>query len=198
MMPLTGFTGLLSLRVRGDKSLKPILKPYDTIGSTRHVDFDTTRSVYSTRPDQCHISHVVADTESWEQKMASALEEMDEVICYAKNQNLGFAIPYTINGEERNYYPDFIARLKSPSQAPSPFSPAGEGRGEGGINLIIEVTGENKNDKAAKVSTARTLWMPAINNHGGFGRWSFVEIHDPWNAKRDILFAGLAKAEARE
>ena len=203
----------------GDKSLKPILKPYDTIGSTRYVDFDTIRPVYATRPDKCHISHVVADTESWEQKMASALEEMDEIICYAKNQNLGFAIPYTINGEERNYYPDFIARIKSPCPLPGdnrtfpsppmvmsansnpPLKKGGRGdfseeqgtlgkdRGQGELNLIIEVTGENKKDKMAKVSTTRTLWVPAINNHGGFGKWTFLEINDPWNAKTEIRSA---------
>ena len=54
------------------------------------------------------------------------------------------------------------------------------------LNLIIEVTGEHKNDKVSKVSTAKTLWVPAINNHGGFGRWVFLEITDPWNAKGGI------------
>jgi len=68
----------------------------------------------------------------------------------------------------------------------SPFPLAGEGRGEGGINLIIEVTGENKKDKATKVSTVRTLWVPAMNNHGGFGEWGFVEIKDPWDAEKEI------------
>ena len=34
-----------------------------------------------------------------------ASKEMDEVICYAKNQNLGFLIPYTINGDQQNYCP---------------------------------------------------------------------------------------------
>jgi type III restriction enzyme len=172
---------------QGEKLLKPVLKPYDTIGSTRYVDFDTIRPVYETDPSKCHISHVVMDS-NWEAKMAQALEsmeEMDEVISYAKNYNLGFAIPYTLNGAERNYYPDFILRVKLPSSA-SPL-PQGEGQGEGGvINLIIEVTGEQKKDKAAKVSTAKTLWVPAINNHGGFGRWAFLEITDPWNAKNDI------------
>jgi type III restriction enzyme len=28
--------------------------------------------------------------------------------------------------------------------------------------------------------------VPAINNHGGFGRWAFIEISDPWNAKNTI------------
>ena len=54
------------------------------------------------------------------------------------------------------------------------------------LNLIVEVTGEKKKDKAAKVATARTLWIPAVNNHGGFGRWAFLEISDPWDAKNTI------------
>jgi type III restriction enzyme len=58
----------------GKPALKPILRPYDTIGSTRYVDFDTTRPVYATREDKCHVSHVVADTDSWEQKMAQTLD----------------------------------------------------------------------------------------------------------------------------
>jgi len=41
---------------------------------------------------------------------------------------------------------------------------------------------EKKKDKAAKAATARTLWVPAVNNHGGFGRWAFIEIDDPWDA----------------
>ena len=151
----------------GTPALKPILRPYDLIGSTRYVDFDTTKAVYPTAPDKCHISHVVADTGSWEQKMAQALEEMPEVLRYVKNQSLGFTIPYTLNGEERQYYPDFIAQI-------------------GDLNLIVEVTGEARKDKAAKVTTARTLWVPAVNNHGGFGRWAFVEVTDPWDAQRTI------------
>jgi len=54
------------------------------------------------------------------------------------------------------------------------------------LNLIIEVTGEKRKDKEAKVATARLLWIPAVNNHGGFGRWAFMEIRDPWNAKNEI------------
>lgn len=85
----------------GEKALKPILQPYNTIGSTKYVDFDTTREVYPTDAKYCHVSHVVADTESWEQKMAQVLEELGEediVISYVKNQGLGFLIPYTIAG----------------------------------------------------------------------------------------------------
>jgi type III restriction enzyme len=117
---------------------------------------------------------VVADTGSWEQKMAAALEAMPEVIRYVKNHNLNFTIPYTLNGEEHQYIPDFIACVE-------------DGHGSRDLlNLIVEVTGEKKKDKAAKVATARTLWTPGINNHGGFGRWAFIEIDDPWNAQNTI------------
>lgn len=46
--------------------------------------------------------------------------------------------------------------------------------------LILEVSGEARKDKAAKVATARNLWVPAINDHGGFERWVFIEIIDLW------------------
>ena len=53
-------------------------------------------------------------------------------------------------------------------------------------------TGEARKDKAAKVTTAQTLWVPAVNSHGGFGRWAFVEVTDPWDAQRTIRAAVLA------
>ncbi|MCX7779881.1 MAG: DEAD/DEAH box helicase family protein, partial [Negativicutes bacterium] len=156
----------------GDKTLMPILRPYDTVGSTRHVDFDTTRPVYPTDPYKCHVSHVVCDTESWEQKTAQALENMKEVSAYVKNHNLGFTIPYNYNGEHRQYIPDYLVHWQTKS-------------GDR-INLILETSGEKRDDKAAKVAAARNLWVPAINNHGGFGRWAFIEVSDPWDAENTI------------
>jgi len=162
----------------GQKLLLPNLQPYDTVGSTRYVDFDTTRDLFATAPDRCHVNYVVADTESWEQKMAQTLEDMKEVVCYVKNDHLGFTIPYMISGEDHRYTPDFLVRFN-------------DGHGPDDVlNLIVEVSGEAKKDKAAKVATARNLWVPAVNNHGGFGRWAFVEVTDPWDAK-DIIRAEL-------
>lgn len=160
----------------GQKRLMPRLHPYEPEGSTRAVDFSTSRPTQLTSPYKCHVSHVVADS-GWEFKMADALEEMPEVIRYVKNQGLGFAIPYTIDGEERRYLPDFIACIDD-----------GHGR-EDPLHLIIEVTGAKKRDKEVKVATARQLWIPAVNNHGGFGRWAFIEVRDPWNAVHEIRAA---------
>jgi type III restriction enzyme len=142
----------------GPKRLLPIPKAYDTIGSTRYVSFDTVKATYKTREDKCHVSHVVGDTETWEQKLAQTLEEMPEVHSYVKNQGLGFFIPYTVDGQQRNYMPDFIARID-------------DGRGKDDLsNLIVEVSGQRDREKEAKVATAKTLWVPAVNNAGTWGR----------------------------
>ena len=71
--------------------------------------------------------------------------------------------------------PDFLTRIRDGS--------------EDLLNLIVEVSGEARKDKAAKVATARTLWVPAVNNHGGLGRWAFLEISDPWDAQNTIRAA---------
>ena len=95
--------------------------------------------------------------------------------CYVKNHHLGFTIPYILDGEEHQYLPDFIVRLD-------------DGHSPGDLlNLIVEVTGEKRKDKEAKVATARALWVPAVNNHGGFGRWGFVEVEDPWDTEASFL-----------
>jgi type III restriction enzyme len=163
-----------------EKTLMPTLRAYDTVGSTRYVDFDTTKGTWQADAAKCHVSHVVLDS-GWEAKMAEAMEEMPEVISYVKNQGLGFTIPYTLDGDERDYVPDFIVRI---DDGHGPDDP---------LNLIVEVTGEKKKDKQAKAATARALWVPAVNAHGGFGRWDYIEDFDPWNAQT-ALRAFLADA----
>ncbi len=144
--------------------IEPVLRSFDPVGSTRHIDFDTTKETWVTDEDKCHVSHVPVDS-GWEAKMAQVLEDIPEVVRYVKNQGLGFTIPYTIDGESRSYIPDFIAVL------------------DDGTNLIVEVSGAQRRDKAEKVATVRDLWLPAVNRHGGLGLWDFVEITDPWDSK---------------
>jgi len=99
--------------------------------------------------------------------MAQVLEEMDEVVHYVKNQSRGFTIPYTINGQEHQYNPDFIVGID-------------DGHGPDDLlSLILEVSGQQRLDKDVKVSTARELRVPEVNNHCGFERWGFIGVTDP-------------------
>lgn len=159
-----------------EKKILPIFVPYDVIGSTRYVDFLTTKPVRETSIS--HVNYVVADTEEWEQGVAKKLEDMPEVISYVKNQGLGFFIPYEYQGVTRQYVPDFLVRLKMPDSSV--------------LNLVIEVTGKKDDKKALKVKTAREFWIPSVNNIGKFGNWAFVEINDIYNTQ-NIIRAGMAK-----
>jgi type III restriction enzyme len=45
----------------------------------------------------------------------------------------------------------------------------------------VEVSGSQKppDPTAAKADTARNQWCAAVNNWGEFGRWGYVELHNP-------------------
>ncbi|MGH2487797.1 MAG: BPTD_3080 family restriction endonuclease, partial [Ktedonobacterales bacterium] len=174
----------ISASAAASDQLRPLLQPYDTIGSTRYVDFDTTKQVYLTDARKCQVSHVVADS-GWEPRAAAGLEHLPEVLAYVKNQSLGFTIPYVIGGEERKYIPDFLVLLDDGRGADDP------------LHVIVEVTGARRDDKAVKVDTARKLWIPAVNNHGGYGRWAFIEVLDPWNIETQMREELLSLAQMK-
>jgi type III restriction enzyme len=163
----------------GERRLLAMLKPYDTVGSTDWVDFDTSKPVRQTDPDKCHVNYTVADSR-WEHVLDLTLEEIPEVLRYVKNQGLGFIIPYSLDGQPKAYYPDFLVDLD-------------DGRGsDDPLHLIIEVSGERDRAKQIKVDTARTLWIPAVNNAERFGRWRFVEVTDPYEGA-DIIRSIVAE-----
>lgn len=165
-----------NLEHQSDKKLLPILAPYDPIGSTRYVDFLTTKPVKGTI--KSHINYVVADTDEWEQGVAKKLEQMPEVLAYVKNQNLGFTIPYEHQGVSHQYLTDFIVLLEMPDKSK--------------LNLIIEVTGKKDDKKTMKVKTARDLWVPAINNTGKYGKWAVLEVQDIYETQ-NLIRAGMEK-----
>jgi type III restriction enzyme len=143
-------------------NILPVFNFYNRFGSTTYVNGNTSREVYPTV--KSHVNYVVADTESWEQIAAKTLEELDEVICYVKNAFLGFVIPYVDGEKDWEYYPDFIARCKTDSGKT--------------VNLIIEITGMNK-DKAVKKWHVENRWLPAVNavrDKFDYDEWYFIEI----------------------
>jgi type III restriction enzyme len=153
----------------GDKRLIPTLRAYDSIGSTDDVYFETTKTTYDT--ERSHVNKVAQDS-GWETELAAKLEDMPEVVAYVKNQGLNLKVPYTYEGRSANYVPDFLIRLRDR-----------DSRGDDDLlTLLLEVSGEAKKEKQAKVDTARDTWIPAVNNWGGLGRWAFLEVTHMENA----------------
>lgn len=146
----------------GEERIKAILDPYNPKSSTRFVNFTTSKDTYKT-DHRTHISHVVCDSD-WEAELARVLETHPRVIAFAKNQGLGFDVPYRDGSTSRRYVPDFLVRLDVDSDDP--------------LNLILETKGYRKGDAQLKAETMRTMWVPGVNNLGEFGRWAFEEFVD--------------------
>jgi type III restriction enzyme len=153
--------------------IRPVFNYYNKFGSTKYVNGKTVKEVYPTV--KSHVNYVVMDSE-WEGICAKTLEEIETVECYVKNQFLGFAIPYTKDGKDRQYFTDFIARVKSK---------------DGNIkNLMIEISGMSK-DKAEKKWFVENRWIPAVNalkDKYEYPEWHFVEIaNDIRDIKNQII-----------
>ncbi|HVM31192.1 MAG TPA: DEAD/DEAH box helicase family protein [Candidatus Limnocylindrales bacterium] len=155
---------------RGEKRLMPTLRAYEPIGSTDDVRYETTKTCYET--ERSHVNLVPQDS-GWESKLAEVLESMPEVVSYVKNQGLNFKIPYTYEGRAGNYVPDFLIRLRDAESTAD----------DDLLTLVLEVSGEAKKEKQAKVAYAEHQWTEAVNNWGQLGRWAFIEITDPWDAE---------------
>jgi len=155
--------------------LRPMLRPFDPEGATAKVAFHTRKVAIVTDPERCEISHVVLDSSgpqggnTWEQLMMAYAEAHPRVAAYVKNDHLGFMIPYVHESRSHDYVPDFLLRLRRAD---------GEGFDR---TLVVEISGAQKRihsplSSDTKVAVARDAWCVAVNNHGGFGRWGYLEV----------------------
>ena len=146
--------------------LLPILRRFDNTGSTDDVAFVTRKVVIPA--EKSHVNLVVLDGpkgNTWEQAVAGHLEADGRVAAFVKNDHLGFTVPYVWEGRSHLYLPDFLVRLVTEP-------------GEVQRTLIVEVSGGRKSPgpTAVKAATTRDQWCTAVNNHGGWGRWGYVEL----------------------
>jgi type III restriction enzyme len=146
----------------GERPVKAILDAYNPTGSTRFVNFTTSKETrWQTDPRKCHINWVVCDSD-WEAEFCRVAESHPRVRGYVKNQNLGLEVPYLMAGQRRKYLPDFIVQID-------------DGH-EDSLNLIVEIKGYRGEDAKEKAGTLRAYWVPGVNNLKKFGRWGAAEF----------------------
>jgi type III restriction enzyme len=153
-------------RTIGDEDrIKAVLDPYNPTGSTSHVGFQTSKDLWETASDKCHINYVVCDSD-WEAEFARVAENHPQVLSYVKNQGLGLEVPYRDGASPRTYIPDFIVLIN-------------DGRGaEDPLHLIVEVKGYRRENVKLKSETMRNQWVPGVNSLQSYGRWAFEEFND--------------------
>lgn len=152
----------ITLTLAGDNPVKAILDPYNPTGSTRYVNFTTSKETrWQTDPRKCHINWVICDSD-WEAEFCRVAESDPRVRAYVKNQNLGLEVPYLMGATPRRYIPDFIVQINDGQAEP--------------LNLIVEVKGYRGENAKEKANTMRAYWVPGVNNLQKFGRWDFAEF----------------------
>ena len=76
------------------RPVKAVLDPYNPVGSTAHVNFNTTKaSRWEADSRRCHINWLVLDSD-WEGEFCRVAESHPHVKAYVKNHNLGLEVPY--------------------------------------------------------------------------------------------------------
>ncbi len=145
----------------GGGEVRAMLDPYTPSGSSRFVNFTTTKDVFTTRADRCHVNAAMLDS-AWEAEFCRVAEDHPRVLAYVKNQGMQFEVPYRDGAQPRRYRPDFIVRLDRGAAEP--------------LNLVVEIKGFRSGDAQLKAETMRKLWVPGVNALGAYGRWDFAEF----------------------
>ena len=157
---------------QGERVVKALMDPYNPTGSTRHVNFTTSKTgLWTTDSRFCHINLAVLDS-NWEGEFCRAVESNPHASAFVKNHNLGLEVPYLMGSDSRTYIPDFIVRVD-------------DGR-EDLLNLIVEIKGYRGEDAKEKKSTMEAYWLPGVNAAGEYGRWAFAELTNVYEIESEL------------
>ncbi len=167
-------TAAITFTMMDRSPIKAMLDPYNPTGSSRFVNFRTSKkNLWETAADQCHVNWVVLDSD-WEGEFCRVAEVHPKVLAYVKNHGLGLEVPYKYGSETRRYLPDFLVRID-------------DGHGpEDPLNLVVEIKGYRREDAKAKKLTMDSYWIPGVNHLGSYGRWAFAEFTDVWEMGGDF------------
>ena len=158
----------------GSRPVKAVLDPYNPVGSTTHVNFNTSKtSRYETDARRCHINWVVLDSD-WEAEFLPRRRIPSSRQGIRQEPQSRFRGAYRYASETRSYIPDFIVLVD-------------DGHGDDDLlHLIVEIKGYRREDAKEKKAAMDTYWVPGVNHHGRCGRWAFAEFTDVYEMQSDF------------
>ena len=167
-------TAAIVADLQDKRPIKVIPDSYNPVGSTNHVNFNTSKTLrWQTGANRCHVNWVILDS-GWEGEFCRVAESHPKVRSYVKNQGLSFEVPYRFGSENRRYLPDFIVRVD-------------DGHGDDDLlNLVVEIKGYRREDAKEKKNTMDAYWVPGVNNSGRYGRWAFAEFTEVYQIEADF------------
>jgi len=147
-----------AIRFENTEALVPVFDTGHPIRSTGDM-----RTWYTGKPCEVvrksHINFCVFDSR-WEASEAFELDRNSNVVAWAKNDHLGFEIPYTFEGVIHKFRPDFIIKLVN------------------GTALILETKGQDSQQDRTKREFLDE-WVRAVSGHDGFGKWAWAVSRNP-------------------
>jgi type III restriction enzyme len=161
-----------------EAKLLPVLNRFKRTLSTADVNFQTTKPTVELTKSHLNRAPILSE---FERAAVDVLEDSEIVDFYSPNgRNIGFAIPYKHDGEDKTYEPDFVVKLRN------------------GTFLVIEIKGGGGRifnpDAVPAKSAASKKWCSAVSNVGTYGSWeySFCDAKDPVHLKQ-VLRKTLAE-----
>ncbi len=152
---------------QGEETELPVIAPgREGQRSTADVDFHTGRALEPAA--RSHVNALVVDSR-WEKAAAFCLDTHPGVRAWARNDHLGFVIPYRVDGIARKYLPDFIVELAGTLPA----------------RWIVEIKGEERPEDLKKQAAAER-WVRAVNRDGRYGRWEYRYLRHPSDLARAL------------
>ena len=124
--------------------------------------------------NRSHINLCVVDYSSWEAQAAYELDHNPDVAAWAKNDHLGFEVTYIFEGVFHKFRPDYLIRLVN------------------NVRLILETKGQD----TPKDQTKRRYlseWVKAVDEHGGFGKWTSDVCLNPSDLPTVVHRAALSR-----
>ncbi|MCJ7546590.1 MAG: DEAD/DEAH box helicase family protein [Deltaproteobacteria bacterium] len=159
-----------TIRFENTEAIEPIFDRDHPIRSTGDM-----QTWYTGRPceytQKSHINLCVFDS-TWEASEAFELDRNPNVEAWGKNDHLSFNIHYIFQGVVQKYWPDFIIRLKT------------------GDFLILETKGQDTQRDKTKREFLNE-WVQAVNDHGGFGKWTWAVSKNPADVR--MIIEGAAR-----
>lgn len=125
---------------------------------------------------RCHTNKVPCHTDL-EKQFADFLDGAKDVIRYFKNERFGFSVTYYEGNRPRQYFPDFIVVVKSPSGAEETW--------------LAETKGEIRPNTALKSEAAR-MWCDKMSRTA-YGAWHYLFV--PQRKLESALARGVKSFE---
>jgi hypothetical protein len=156
--------GITRAQFLGERPIKALLDPYNPVGSTTHVNFNTSKTDrWETDARRCHLNWVILDSD-WEAEFCRVAEAHPRVGPMSRTTTWASRCPTAT--APRCAVP---ARLhRAGRRRPRRGGPAAP---------VVEIKGYRGEDAKEKKATMETYWVPGVNNLGHLWPLGLRRVH---------------------